>query len=288
MSPGEKLRQLMERPDPLVVPGVYDGLSLRLTEATGFEAAFLSGAGLSMARFGRPDLGFVGIDELTSAVAAMTETTSIPLIVDIDTGFGNALNVKRTVKLLERAGAAALQMEDQTSPKRCGQIAGKTLIGIDEMTGKIRAACEARADKCTVIIARTDALSVTSFKDAIDRAEAYLQAGADALFIQSPKSIDMMKTIAKQFSDRVPLVHNFVEGGSTPITTMSELKNIGYKIGLFPLAFMHAAIPAGKAMLEHLKHSGNTVEFPGPSDDLQRLNDYVDLQEYLARSEKFS
>jgi len=288
MSPCKKLRNRINKPGVLTVPGIYDGISLRLAEHVGFDAAFLSGAGLSMARFGRPDFGFTGLDELVGAVAAMTETVSIPLIVDIDTGFGNALNVTRTVRRLEQAGAAALQMEDQTSPKRCGHIAGKKVIDAAEMGSKIQAACDARNDSDTLIIARTDALAVTGFDDAMYRAQMYLEAGADALFIEAPKNITEMKQISMQFGNRITLIHNFVEGGNSPISNMHELEDIGYKVGLFPLAFMHAAIPAGRAMLNHLKQTGQTKYYKGNSDDLTALNAAVGLQEWLAKAKEYS
>lgn len=272
----------------MAVPGIYDGLSLRLAEAAGFQAAFLSGAGLAMARYGRPDLGFIGLEELSASVSAMTETTHIPLIVDMDTGFGNALNVMRTVRKLEASGARALQMEDQTAPKRCGHLKGKNIISCDEMCGKIRAAVDSRASAETLIFARTDALAVTGFDDAMERGEAYLEAGADALFIEAPADIAQMQRIAKQFSSRSPLIHNLVEGGNSPVTTTSQVNALGYKIALFPLAFLNAAIPAGRSMLEHLHATGQTETWPGKHDDLQTLNTQVGLQDWLSTSNKYT
>ena len=281
------LQDILKRPGAIAVPGICDALSLKLAQISGFQAAFLSGAGLSMSRYGRPDLGFVGLNELTETVAAMTEATDVPLIVDIDTGFGNALNVSRTVKLLERAGAAALQMEDQTAPKRCGHLSGKSVIAKSEMAGKIRAAVDARSSDETLIFARTDALGVHGIDDALDRGEAYLEAGADALFIEAPKNIAQMKRISQRFGSRIPLIHNLVEGGKSPVQSKSDVEVIGYKIALFPLAFMHAAIPAGRAILNHLFDTGQTKSWPGAHDDLSDLNRYVELQRWLDMSEEF-
>ena len=282
------LPDILKRPGAIAVPGIYDALSLKITQDAGFQAAFLSGAGLSMSRYGRPDLGFVGLSELADTVAAMTETTDLPLIVDIDTGFGNALNVSRTVKLLERAGAAALQMEDQTAPKRCGHLSGKSVISKSEMTGKIQAAVDARSSDETLIFARTDALGVHGIEDALDRGEAFLEAGADALFIEAPKDISQMKRISEQFGTRIPLIHNLVEGGNSPVNSNSEVSDLGYKISLFPLAFMHAAIPAGQDILTHLKDKGNTEYWPGKHASLGDLNQITGLPDWLKKSERYS
>lgn len=179
-------------------------------------------------------------------------------------------------------------MEDQTHPKRCGHITGKSVIPADEMAGKIRAAIDARRSPETMIIARTDAIAVSGIDDALERGNIHIEAGADALFIEAPENIEQMRRIAAQFAARIPLVHNFVEGGKSPITNSEQLETIGYKIGLFPLAFMHAAIPAGRQMLKFLFDNGETSSFPGNIDSLPDLNEQVDLQSWLDASDRYS
>ena len=194
----------------LLAPGVYDALSALLAQRGGAETVYLSGASIAYTRFGRPDIGLVTMTEVAEVIAAIADRIDIPMIVDADNGFGNALNVQRTVRTFERAGAAALQLEDQTLPKRCGHLAGKTLISGPEMVGKIRAACDARASEDTLIVARTDAIAVEGFEPALDRAESYLEAGADVLFIEAPRSLNEMRTITGQFGGRIPLLANMV------------------------------------------------------------------------------
>ena len=198
------LRHRLDRPDLVKAPGVYDGLTALLVEQAGFEAAFVSGAGIAFARYGSPDMGLVTATEVAATVAAMRERVVLPLLVDMDTGFGNALNVQRTVREFERAGASALQMEDQTFPKRCGHMAGKSVIGADEMVGKIKAAVDARLDDDTFIIARTDALAIHGPEEAMARGEHYLEAGADALFIEAPGTQEQVDAIGRQFGARTP------------------------------------------------------------------------------------
>ncbi|MCX7151580.1 MAG: isocitrate lyase/PEP mutase family protein, partial [Proteobacteria bacterium] len=210
------LRQRLTQPGLVLAPGVYDALSALLVEQAGFEAAYLSGASIAYTRLGRPDIGLVSASEVANVVENIRERTALPLIVDADTGFGNALNVMRTVKTFERAGASALQLEDQTLPKRCGYLDGKTLVTTDEMTGKIRAALDARANSDTLIIARTDAVAVEGLEAALERAERYLEAGADVLFIEALRDAGQMQQALSRFAGRAPLLANMVEGGKTP------------------------------------------------------------------------
>ncbi len=203
--------------DILLAPGIYDALSGLIAEQAGARAVYLSGASIAYTRFGRSDVGLVSASEVHDTLAAVTDRIQIPVIVDADTGFGNALNVQRTIRNFERAGAAAIQIEDQSFPKRCGHLDGKTLISKDEMVGKIKAAIDARKETNTLIIARTDARGVEGLSEAIDRAQAYQEAGADILFIEAPHSIDEMKLIRKSFGEDIPLLANMVEGGKTPI-----------------------------------------------------------------------
>jgi 2-methylisocitrate lyase-like PEP mutase family enzyme len=266
------LRSLLAGPGACALPGVHDGLSARLAAQAGFKAAFVSGAAVSFARLGQPDLGHLDLAILAGTVGALTMAApDLALLVDIDTGFGNALNVKQTVRTLEAVGAAGVQIEDQTFPKRCGHLAGKSVIAVAEMAGKVAAACDARRSASMVIVARTDALGVLGLEQALDRGEAYLEAGADALFIEAPGSIDDMAAIAARFAGRVPLVHNLVEGGNSPVSDLAGLSRLGYRVGLFPLAGLHAAVPATAALLAHLHETGATADYPGPISPLGTL-----------------
>ncbi len=281
------LRERLATPELLPVPGIYDGLSALLVEQAGFEAAFLSGACLAFARFGRPDMGLVSASELRDTVAIIRDRITIPLIVDIDTGFGNALNVQRTVRDLERAGASAMQLEDQCAPKRCGHMAGKTVISRDEMVGKIKAALDARTSEATLLIARTDALGVNGFDEALDRAEHYLEAGADALFIEAPATVEEMRSIGQRFGDRCPLVHNLVEGSNTPIESPRELAAIGYRMALYPAALLHRTTPVARQLLTHLRESGTTLALRDTMYSLDDMNGLLGAQELLAAGKHY-
>ena len=284
---GEPLHRLLAKDAALPVPGIYDGLSARLVELAGFEAAFLSGACLSFARFGRPDMGLVSAAEVAETVAVIRERTDLPLIVDMDTGFGNALNVRRTVTTFERAGASALQMEDQLMPKRCGHMQGKQVISSGEMVGKIHAALDARRSRDTLIFARTDALGVHGFDDAMERAERYLEAGADAIFIEAPKTAEQMRMIGAQFGHRTPLIHNLVEGGHSPVQTLEELQALHYRLALFPASLLHLFIPAAQNMLAELRHSGHLQAMRSQMIDLADVNGLLGADELLAASREY-
>jgi 2-methylisocitrate lyase-like PEP mutase family enzyme len=246
------------RGQALSVPGVWDGLSIQLVEQAGFPAAFLSGGALSMARHGRPDIGLVTLSELATAVSIIREVSDLPLIVDADTGFGNALNAQRTMRMLEAAGATAVQLEDQSFPKRCGHMAGKAVVPLTEYVGKLKAVLDARRGS-TLVIARTDARIVEGFEATMDRARAYVEAGADLLFIEGPQSRAEMEATAQAFGDEIPLVHNLVEGGVTPVHSADELSVLGYAIGLHPLLMLHGFIRQAPALLTHLKETGATT-----------------------------
>lgn len=283
----QRLRGHLEQDQVLKVPGVYDGLSALMVEQAGFDCAFLSGACLSFARFGRPDMGLVTASEVVETVAILRDRVELPLIVDIDTGFGNALNVQRTVRDMERAGASALQMEDQLAPKRCGHMVGKAVISREEMSGKIRAALDARRDDRTVIIARTDALGVNGFEDALERAESYLEAGADAIFIEAPKSVGQMRLIGKQFGTRTPLVHNLVEGGNSPVDTAGELEELGYRIALYPAALIHNLVPRSQQLLDTILKNGSTSSIRQDMIDLSEINQLLGAEQLLATGKTY-
>lgn len=286
MSHAKKLRQILADGHCVRAPGVYDGLTALLAEQADFEMGFVSGACIAFARHGRPDMGLVSMSEVADTVALMRERVELPLSVDIDTGFGNALNVQRTVRVFERAGASALQMEDQVMPKRCGHMAGKQVIGTDEMVGKIKAALDARHDQDTLIIARTDALGVNGFDDAMERAARYAEAGADALFIEAPKTVEQMQKIARQFGKRLPLVHNLVEGGGSPIKDSAALEKLGYQIALYPAALLHLFVPQAQALLKHIAENGSTEGFDGLID-LGRINEVLGAGDLLALSDRY-
>ena len=282
-----QLREKLRQDEPVKAPGVYDGLSALLVEQAGFDCAFLSGACLSFARFGRPDMGLVTASEVAETVSILRDRVSLPLIVDMDTGFGNALNVQRTVRDFERAGASALQMEDQVAPKRCGHMAGKSVIGTTEMVGKIHAALDAREDDNTVIIARTDALGVNGFDDALERAERYLDAGADALFIEAPKTVEQMRQIGHQFGSRVPLVHNLVEGGGSPVESIDELRQLQYRIALYPAALLHQFTPQAQQLLDVIQQTGSTASLRRQMYDLADMNTLLGADKLLGAGQRY-
>lgn len=282
-----QLRQRLLQPQLVKAPGVYDGLSALLVEQAGFDCAFLSGACLSFARFGRPDMGLVSASEVAETIAILRDRVSLPLIVDMDTGFGNALNVQRTVRDFERAGASALQMEDQQAPKRCGHMAGKAVTSTQEMVGKISAALDARQDPNTLIIARTDALGVNGFDDAMQRAERYLEAGADALFIEAPKTREQMQLIGNRFGQRAPLVHNLVEGGNSPVEDVDDLQQLGYRIALYPAALLHQFTPGARELLEVIRKTGSTTSLRSRMCNLGDMNSLLGADELLAAGKNY-
>lgn len=252
------------------VPGCWDGLTALMIEQAGFGAAFLTGGGLSMAKLGRPDMGLVTMSELVETVAVIRDRVAIPLIVDADTGFGNAINMARSVRTVERAGASAIQIEDQGFPKRCGHMAGKTVIPLTEAVGKVKAALDARTDM--LVIARTDAVGVEGLASAIDRAEAYLEAGADMIFIEGPRSLADTQTVADRFAARVPLVHNLVEGGVSATGSGTVLDQMGFGLALHPLLLMHGFARYAPGWLAHLKAERSTAGMDiGTLADMNRI-----------------
>jgi methylisocitrate lyase len=255
--PARRLRARLTEPGILVVPGVVDAITARLVEEAGFPAVYLTGAGLANAQFGLPDLGLIGLAEVAEQTARIAEATSLPVIVDADTGYGNPLNVHRTVRVLERAGAAAIQLEDQVSPKRCGHFSGKQVIPSEEMVQKVRAAIEARRNPETVIIARTDALAVHGLEDAIVRAQRYRAAGADMIFVEAPRDREQFLQIARAVE--APLVANMVEGGHSPLLSAHDLEAMGYKVVLFANTALRVALAAVREALAVLAREGSTT-----------------------------
>ncbi|MEM7521374.1 MAG: isocitrate lyase/phosphoenolpyruvate mutase family protein [Pseudomonadota bacterium] len=281
------LKARLQNGDILVAPGVYDGLTAGLATDAGFEALYLSGAAVAYTRLGRPDIGLSTASEMADTLALIADRTPLPVIIDADTGFGNALNAQRTMRVYERAGASALQLEDQTYPKRCGHLADKSLISVAEMSGKIAAMADARAFEETLIIARTDAIAVEGFSAARDRAEAYLTAGADVLFIEAPQTRDQLAQIGRQFAGRVPLLANMVEGGATPITSASDLEDQGYSIAIFPGGIVRALARTARDYYQSLHANGSNTPFADRMFDFDGLNDVIGTQAHLTAGARY-
>lgn len=234
-------QQLLASKDTFILPGAFDAMTARIIEETGFKAIYATGAGISNAQLGWADVGLTTLTEIAQVVSWMSEVTTVPIVVDADTGFGNAINMQRTVKVLEKAGAAALQIEDQVMPKKCGHFNGKEVISKDEMVGKIKAALDARTDDQLAIIARTDALGVLGFDEAIERANAYKEAGAHAIFVEAPTTYEQLSRITKEVPG-IPHIINLVEGGKTPLVSRQEAQNLGFQIMLCANSALRGAI----------------------------------------------
>ncbi len=271
----------------IVAPGVYDALTASIAANAGFEALYLSGAGIAYTRLGRPDIGLVSMTEVADVLAHVCERVETPVIVDADTGYGNALNVQRTVRVFERAGASAIQLEDQTFPKRCGHLSGKSIIPASEMAGKIRAAVDARASPDTLIIARTDAIAVDGFQAAMDRAHLFREAGADILFIEAPRTQDQLARVASAFAGQAPLLANMVEGGDTPVTPAHELERLGFRIVIFPGGIVRALARGAADFYAALLRDGTTDAMRNSMYDFAGLNDLLGTSGILARGKSY-
>jgi 2,3-dimethylmalate lyase len=263
------LKQRLATRSLLVAPGVFDMVSLRLANTFGFEALYMTGYGTVASHLGLPDAGIATYSDMVGRVRTMASQATVPLIADGDTGYGGLLNVRHTVRGYEQAGAGAIQLEDQEFPKKCGHTPGRRVIPLDDMVKKIRVAVEARSSADFLIVARTDARTTLGLDEALRRAEAYANAGADILFVESPESIEEMRTIGSRFD--LPLVANMVEKGRTPVLAKADLEAIGYRIAIFPVSALLAAIQAMAGVFGHLKSTGSTVGSPIP------LYDFADL-----------
>jgi 2-methylisocitrate lyase-like PEP mutase family enzyme len=281
------LRARLARPPILIAPGVYDPLTALIAEKAGFEALYVSGAAIAYTRLGRPDIGLVAMGEVAATVALIRDRVEANLVVDADTGYGNALNVARTARLFERAGANAIQLEDQEFPKRCGHLDDKTLIPASEMVGKIKAAVDARASADTLIIARTDAIAVEGFDRAIARATLYRDAGADMLFIEAPRERAELGRIGALMGEATPLMANMVEGGKTPVLSADELQELGYAFVIFPGGIVRALAKAAQDFYGSLKSSGTTAQFRPRMFDFDALNELIGTPEMLARGKRY-
>ncbi len=269
-----------------MAPGAHDALAARIIEQAGFDVVYFTGYGQAASYLGKPDVGLLTMTEMATRVANIADAVGIPLIADGDTGFGNHVNVMRTVRQYEKAGAAAIQLEDQVFPKRCGHMLGRQVIAVDDMVSKIKAAVDARRDEDFVIIARTDARTSQGLEAAIDRGYAYQEAGADLLFIESPESVDEMRQIASSFS--VPLLANMVEGGRTPLLTAAELGQIGYRIVIYPTASVYAVARTLMDLMSQLKAWGTTRGFIDRMVTFSEFNQLVGLAEIADAERRYS
>ena len=281
------LQQRLAQPHVLLAPGVYDPLTALIAEQAGFEALYLSGASIAYTRLGRSDIGLTTATEVADTLARITDRVRIPVIVDADTGFGNALNTMRTVRAFEQAGAAMLQLEDQTFPKRCGHLDGKTVVPTSEMCGKLRAALDARRSSQTLILARTDALAVEGFEAAMDRAEAYLACGVDALFIEALRTPEQMAQACQRFASRIPLLANMVEGGKTPVQSAKVLGDKGFRIVIFPGGTARAVAHTLQKYYASLHTHQTTAPMQDQMLDFDQLNELIGTPELLALGQKY-
>ena len=280
-------KQRLQQAPAVLAPGVYDALTALVAEQAGFEALYLSGASIAYTRLGRSDIGLTTATEVADTLARITERVSVPVIVDADTGFGNALNTMRTVRAFERAGAAMVQLEDQTFPKRCGHLDGKAVIATAEMCGKLRAALDARVSSDTLILARTDALAVEGFDAAMERAEAYLACGVDALFIEALRSPEQMAQACARFAHRVPLLANMVEGGKTPVQSADELGQTGFRIVIFPGGTARAVAFTLQRYYASLHAHRSTAPMKQQMLDFDQLNGVIGTPELLELGSRY-
>jgi 2-methylisocitrate lyase-like PEP mutase family enzyme len=281
------LKQRLQQTQALLAPGVYDALTALVAEQAGFEALYLSGASIAYTRLGRSDIGLTTATEVADTLARITERVKLPVIVDADTGFGNALNTQRTVRAFERAGAAMIQLEDQTFPKRCGHLDGKGVVPAAEMCGKLRAALDARHSKDTLILARTDAVAVEGLQAAMDRAEQYLACGVDALFIEALRSPEQMGAACDRFAARIPLLANMVEGGKTPVQSASVLGELGFRIVIFPGGTARAVSHLLRRYYASLHQHQTTAPFKDEMLDFDQLNALIGTPELLALGQRY-
>ena len=285
MSVRRTLRHLIEPKNGLVVPGAYDGVSARLVERAGFPAVYMTGYGTSASRLGLPDLGYAGLAEMADHARNLAAAVSIPLIADADTGYGNALGVRRTVQAYEAAGVAALHIEDQVAPKRCGHLSGHQIVPLAEFAGKIRAAADARRDPDLLIIARTDAISAVGFDEALRRGEAAVRAGADVLFIEAPRDEDQVERVAKAFD--TPLLYNYAAGGRSPLLPFARLRALGYAIIILPVDTLLVATKAMAGFLAALRAADDAVALGEQALPFAEFNAFIGATEQMALADRY-
>jgi len=281
----KNLKLMLKSKKPLVIPGVYDALGAKIAQKVGFDAMFQTGYGTSATLFGMPDFGFVGATETVDNARRICRAVSVPVIVDADTGYGNALSVWKLVKELESAGAAGIFLEDQKWPKRCGHMQGKEIVPQEEYTEKLSAAIDARKNKDFIIVARTDARATEGLDEAIERGKQNKKTGADAIFVEAPRSLDEMKRIGKEIN--APLVANMIEGGATPLSSAETLNKMGFKIILYPLSVLYANTFATMNILKELKKSGETTKYKQKVVNFDQFNDLVELEKFRKMEKKY-
>lgn len=281
----KNLKSMLKSKKPLVIPGVYDALSAKIAQKVGFDAMFQTGYGTSATLFGMPDYGFIGATETIDNARRICNSVTVPVIVDSDTGYGNALSVWKLVKELESAGASGIFLEDQKWPKRCGHMQGKEVISQQEYTEKLSAAIDARENKDFIIVARTDARATEGLDAAIERGKENKKTGADVIFVEAPRSFQEMKQIGKEIN--APLVANMIEGGATPLNSAETLNSIGFKIILYPLSVLYANTFATLNILKELKKSGNTTKYKQKVVNFDQFNDLVELSKFRSMENKY-
>ena len=286
-APRARLRELLAGPGPVVAPGSYDALSARLVEQAGFDVVYMTGFGSTASLLGRPDIGLLTGTEMIDNARRIVAAVDVPVIADADTGYGNAVNVVRTVQGYEQAGVAGIHLEDQVMPKKCGHMSGKAVIGTDEMVGKIRAAVAARRDPDLVLIARTDAAAVEGVDAAVARARAYADAGADLLFVEAPTSEDAIADVAAQLRGVAPLVFNWAEGGRTPPLTLDRVAELGFSLVLFPIGTLLAATAGIRALLATLRADGTPAAVLPGLPTFDGFTDLIGLPEIRELEERF-
>ncbi len=284
-SPGAVLRKILQEPEILIAPGAHNAFTARIIEQAGFKSVYLTGSGASMDLLGMPDLGFLTMTEMVVHAGNIVQTTRLPVIADADTGYGNALNVMRTIREYERAGVAGVHIEDQVAPKRCGHFAGKEVISREEMIGKIKAALDARRDPDFLIIARTDARAVLGLEEAVERGKAYREAGADMIFVDAPESVEELRVISGSIPG--PLMVNLSEGGKTPLISARELQEMGYRLVIYPRSAAGAAAKAIQDLLAVLKRDGTTKNFLDRIVSFEGRNRITGLAHYQELEKKY-
>ena len=283
----KNLRKLINnKTKPLVIPGVYDAIGAKIAEKVGFDAMFQTGYGTSATLLGMPDYGFIGAAETLDNARRISNAISVPLIVDIDTGYGNALTVRKLIQELQNAGVSGVFLEDQKWPKRCGHMKGKDVIPKEEYAEKLQSAIDAKSNKDFIIVARTDARATEGLDKAIERGNYYKKLGADVIFVEAPKSLDEMKKIGKSIN--APLVANMIEGGATPINSAAKLNKMGYKIILYPLSILYANTFATLKILHELKNKGTTIKLKDNLVPFNQFNDIVELSKYNKLEKRYS
>ena len=285
--PATDLKARLHAPEIIVAPGIYDALSASLAADAGFDTVYLSGASIAYTQLGRPDIGLASVSEVNDVMSHIRERTELSVVVDCDTGFGNAMNVMRSVRMLERSGANAIQLEDQTYPKRCGHLRGKTLVSTGEMVGKLKAALDARHSDSTLIIGRTDAVAVEGTARAIERAQAYREAGVDMLFIEGIRNDEDIASIMAEFRGQIPIMANMVEGGDTPLQNAQALQEQGFSLVIFPGALVRAFTHMAGQFFTTLRRDGSTDAFRERMLDFRQLNEVLGTRAMLELGQKY-